>query len=100
MIITLAIITVIYALLILAFGYYWREDEDAKSFSAGAEKTLVSVIVAFRNEEKNLSALIDSLLAQTYTKCEFVLVDDRTIFETSRESCIQYLAAFFCEFRV
>ena len=78
MILTLAIITVIYALLILAFGYYWREDEEAKSFSADAEKPLVSVVVAFRNEGKNISALIHSLLAQTYTKCEFILVDDHS----------------------
>ncbi|MBO7571813.1 MAG: glycosyltransferase [Bacteroidales bacterium] len=78
MIITLAIITIIYVLLILAFGYYWREDEDVRSFSTNAEKPLVSVIVAFRNEEKNLSALINSLFAQTYTKCEFILVDDHS----------------------
>ncbi|MBO7481151.1 MAG: glycosyltransferase [Bacteroidales bacterium] len=99
MIITLAIITVIYALLILAFGYYWREEEDAKSFPADLEKTLVSVIVAFRNEEKNIPALIDSLLAQTYTKCEFVLVDDHSddnslaIAKTFSDSRIKIISA-------
>ena len=78
MIIALAVITIIYVLLILAFGYYWRGDEETKSFPVDAKKPLVSVIVAFRNEEKNLSSLIESLLAQTYIKCEFVLVDDHS----------------------
>ena len=78
MIISFAIITILYSLLILAFVYNWR-DEDNVAPSLPADKApLVSVIVAFRNEEKNLPALINSLIAQTYRKCEFILINDHS----------------------
>ena len=75
MIIAFAIITILYVLLMLAFSYHWR-DEDSSSPSH--DTPLVSVIVAFRDEEKNLALLIESLLVQTYKNCEFILVDDHS----------------------
>jgi cellulose synthase/poly-beta-1,6-N-acetylglucosamine synthase-like glycosyltransferase len=41
-------------------------------------KSVVSVIVAFRNEEGNLPALISSLAAQTYHQIQCILVDDNS----------------------
>ena len=77
MIITLTIITIIYSLLILAFCYHWRE-EDSSCMDISSKQPLVSVIVAFRNEEKNLKALVESLLAQTYDRLEIILIDDHS----------------------
>jgi chlorobactene glucosyltransferase len=42
----------------------------------GAEWPLVSIIVPARNEEGNLSALLDSLLAQDYPTFEVIVIDD------------------------
>ncbi len=93
MIIAFAAIATIYALLILAFCYYWREDSDLpSSIGSGSEmvKDLhaqhynshesipVSVIVACRNEANNINKLVESLLSQSYRNCEFIFVDDHS----------------------
>lgn len=78
MIIALAIVTILYSLLILAFCYNWRDEDNIAPSVPVDNAPLVSVIVAFRNEEKNLPALIDSLIAQTYRKCEFILINDHS----------------------
>jgi len=39
---------------------------------------LVSIIVPARNEEANISACLDSLLAQSYPRREVIVVDDRS----------------------
>ena len=38
----------------------------------------VNVVIAFRNEEAKIAALIDSLIKQSYHNCKFVLVDDHS----------------------
>lgn len=78
MIIALAIVTILYSLLVLAFCYNWCDDDKPVPCIPVEDAPLVSVIVAFRNESANLNALIDSLLAQTYKKCEFVFVNDHS----------------------
>lgn len=78
MIITFAIITIIYSLLILAFCYHWRDEDEPATRISVDNPPLVSVIVAFRNEEKNLPALVESLLAQSYGKLEIILVNDHS----------------------
>jgi cellulose synthase/poly-beta-1,6-N-acetylglucosamine synthase-like glycosyltransferase len=78
MIIAFAIITIIYSLLILAFCYHWRDEDEPATRISVDNPPLVSVIVAFRNEEKNLPALVESLLAQSYGKLEIILVDDHS----------------------
>ncbi len=40
------------------------------------EKPLVSVKIPFLNAEKFLAQTIDSVLAQTFTEWELILVDD------------------------
>ena len=78
MIIAIAIITILYSLLILAFCYHWRDEDNVAPSVSSDDAPLVSVIVAFRNEEKNLPALVESLLAQSYGKLEIILVDDHS----------------------
>mgnify|MGYP001177244836 FL=1 len=38
--------------------------------------TLISVLMSVRNDEKNLKTSIESILKQTYTKFEFLIIDD------------------------
>ena len=78
MIIAIAIITILYSLLILAFCYHWRDEDNVAPSVSSDDAPLVSVIVAFRNEEKNLPTLVESLLAQSYGKLEIILVDDHS----------------------
>ncbi|MBR3947227.1 MAG: glycosyltransferase [Bacteroidales bacterium] len=78
MIISFAIVTILYSLLVLAFCYNWRDDDKPVPCIPADDAPLVSVIVAFRNEEKNLPALVESLLAQSYGKQEIILVNDHS----------------------
>ncbi len=78
MIITFAIITILYSLLILAFCYHWRDEDSSSPNVTNTDTPLISVIVAFRNEEKNLPTLVESLLAQSYGKLEIILVNDHS----------------------
>jgi cellulose synthase/poly-beta-1,6-N-acetylglucosamine synthase-like glycosyltransferase len=43
-----------------------------------AKRPMVSVIVAARNEEKNISRCLESLLKQEYPHYEIIIVDDRS----------------------
>lgn len=50
---------------------------------------LVSIIVPIYNKEETLSASIESLLAQTYTDLEIILVDDGSV-DSSLSICQKY----------
>jgi len=89
MIITFAIITIIYSLLILAFCYHWRDEDSLSPGITNTDTPLVSVIVAFRNEERNLPSLIGSLLSQSYDKLEIILVNDHSE-DNSLEVALSY----------
>ena len=54
--------------------------DDSKS----NEHPFVSIIVAARNEEKNIFQLLQSLVHQTYTHCEIIIVNDRSTDTTAR----------------
>lgn len=41
-------------------------------------ETYVDIVIAFRNEEQTIVALIDSLIRQSYHNCKFILVDDHS----------------------
>ncbi len=89
MILAFAIIACIYSLLILAFSYSWREDDKMPALIPDENQPKVSVIVAFRNEEKKISALVKSLLSQTYKNLEFIFVDDH-----SEDNSVEILKTF------
>lgn len=42
------------------------------------DNTLVSVIIAARNEERKIEKALSSILAQDYNRIEFILIDDRS----------------------
>jgi chlorobactene glucosyltransferase len=71
-------------LLFLMVVYLLRTERKAPHiFSCvkgqeGDESPLVSVIVAARNEEENISRCIDSLLEQHYRNLEIMVVDDNS----------------------
>lgn len=66
----------IYASLIFYYFFHWLH---IKEFPVSSHPTVnISVIIAARNEEKNISRLIDALNTQTYSKdfFEVIVVDD------------------------
>jgi cellulose synthase/poly-beta-1,6-N-acetylglucosamine synthase-like glycosyltransferase len=48
------------------------------------EKPFVSVIVAARNEEKNIAQLLHRLTHQTYSEYEVIIINDRSTDQTAR----------------
>jgi glycosyltransferase involved in cell wall biosynthesis len=67
----------VYALLIL---YYWQGWKSLKEFTAteANKNVFISVVIAARNEEKNIAALLTALKHQTYSPnfFEVIIVDD------------------------
>lgn len=51
---------------------------NTSSSASGEKFPFISVIIAARNEEKNLPALIDSLIAQTYLPFEVIIINDHS----------------------
>ncbi|MEP0823727.1 MAG: glycosyltransferase, partial [Ignavibacterium sp.] len=45
---------------------------------SGSSNTLVSIIVAARNEEKAIRNLLERLILQSYSNYEIIIVDDRS----------------------
>ena len=55
------------------------------------EEKLISIIVAVYNIEKYIARCIDSILSQTYSKLEIILVDDGST-DSSGRICDDYKA--------
>ncbi len=75
---------IIYSILILYYRAGWLE---IKSFSASNKipELKISVVIAARNEEENIGALLKSLQAQSYPShlLEVIIVDDHSTDETA-----------------
>ncbi|HPB25095.1 MAG TPA: glycosyltransferase [Bacteroidales bacterium] len=73
------VIALCYCGLILFFTYGWYKNKTSVTFS-GSPVTRVSVIVAFRNEERNMEQLLKSLSGQHFPAglWEVILVDDHS----------------------
>ena len=71
-----------YLALLLWWASGWRKllSPGQKLQLMPAKVPFVSVVVAFRNEERNLSALLQSLQNQSWPSagCEFIFVDDHS----------------------
>jgi len=68
-----------YLVIIAVFTYGWFSLEPGLTPKA-APSTNLSVVVAVRNESKNIERLLESLLAQEYPKelMEVIIVDDHS----------------------
>lgn len=66
-----------------------------KKSASRKQKESCSIIIPFRNEEKNLSKLLESLLIQDYdlNNCQFIFVNDRSS-DTSESILKAYLNKF------
>ncbi len=60
------------ALFNVAFGPHLRKKHTP------AEKPLVSVLIPARNEERNIAACLNSILAQDYPNFEVIVLDDQS----------------------
>lgn len=61
--------------------------------SKGSSQSMVTVLIAMRNEHDNLLQLFDSLSAQSYKEFEVVLIDDHSTdgsFELANELAVNY----------
>ncbi len=80
-----AVFLLLYAILIFFYFYYWLHTN---AFVPGSfPKVFISVIVAARNEEQNIVALVKSLKEQTYPAefFEVIIVDDFSTDKTSEK---------------
>lgn len=78
---TLAIVTIVFFLGILldaAIGYRTRWSLDHVESGELEEWPRVSIIVAARNEERNIAAGVGSLLSIDYPNLELVVINDRS----------------------
>lgn len=77
-------IVALLALLQLAWGYLNIPSLRDVPPSREDDAPRVSVIVAARNEERHIRAAVQSLLAQSYSRLELIVVDDRSEDDTAR----------------
>ncbi|WP_448635958.1 glycosyltransferase [Pedobacter panaciterrae] len=77
-------LTILYVIVVIAFIKGWHSLIYFKT-SEGEGKTRVSILVAARNEETNISNTIDDLLAQNYNKelTEIIFIDDHSTDRTA-----------------
>lgn len=73
------LITVLYAVLIICFSIGWKRINPFIAKEHTPDYTFkVAVIVAFRDEEKNLPKLINALTKQTFDDFELILINDHS----------------------
>jgi cellulose synthase/poly-beta-1,6-N-acetylglucosamine synthase-like glycosyltransferase len=72
-----------YALLIFYYFYHWLHIREYSSTNNG--KIFTSILIAARNEEKNIANLLNALLQQNYSSdfFEIIIVDDYSTDKTA-----------------
>lgn len=70
------IFSVAYLALIFYFAHGWKKIPAIESIKLKVTPPTVSVIVALHNEEKNAASLLNSLINQSFSHYELILVDD------------------------
>jgi cellulose synthase/poly-beta-1,6-N-acetylglucosamine synthase-like glycosyltransferase len=73
-----AILTILYALLLMAYRYWYSKLSVFKTSNIVAPSTKFSIIIPARNEAANIKACVASILAQDYPKesFEIIVMDD------------------------
>jgi cellulose synthase/poly-beta-1,6-N-acetylglucosamine synthase-like glycosyltransferase len=73
-----AILTILYALLLMAYRYWYSKLSIFKPTDISAPKTQFTIIIPARNEAANIKACVESILAQDYPKeaFEIIVMDD------------------------
>jgi len=67
---------ILYFILILNYWRYWQNSKE--NVFQNLPKIKISLIIAFKDEEKNLAHLIKDILAQSYQNLEVILVNDHS----------------------
>lgn len=89
-----AIFTALYLILIRIFRIGWQNIAVFRpNYTTLKNTEKISVIVACKNEEKNLPVLINALKAQTYQNFELIFVNDHSTDQT--EEIIEKNLTFF-----
>lgn len=57
---------------------FFKKIANVKPLESSEDSPLVSIIIPARDEEENLGRLLDSLIAQTYTKIEILVINDQS----------------------
>jgi len=68
----------LYLSLIISLTFGWFITNKSKNYSNNTNP-LVSVIVAFKNEENNITDLINTVKQQSYSNFEVIFIDDHSI---------------------
>lgn len=71
-------ILLVYAALIIVFIFGWQRIPVYKQSNPRQHPHQISVVIAIRNEEKNLPALLHCLLSQTFADYELIFVNDHS----------------------
>jgi len=68
---------ILYSILILNYWRYWTNSKE--NGYQNIPNIKLSLIIAFKDEEKNLASLLKDILVQSYQNMEVILVDDHSI---------------------
>jgi cellulose synthase/poly-beta-1,6-N-acetylglucosamine synthase-like glycosyltransferase len=73
-----AILTILYAVLLMAYRYWYSKLSVFKPADNVAPTTKFSIVIPARNEAANIKACVESILAQDYPKeaFEIIVMDD------------------------
>ena len=79
------LLSIAYIFIILRYSYGWNKLKEWSAPSSKIPSTLVSVIIAARNEEASIAACIQAILAQSYPThlFEVIIVNDHSTDNTS-----------------
>lgn len=82
----LVIVAILYAILVISLAWGWHRLPvfSCEKNIAAPSKTFASIIIAARNEERNIATCLNELLEQDFLPADFeiILVDDHSVDST------------------
>lgn len=72
------LLAVSYLFLIFVFIYGWRRTPYYRNSSELTKDCRIAVVIAFRNEEASIGALLNILSRQSYPEFDLIMVDDHS----------------------